>query len=103
MITDEMMLHRMFVRYCNTHVVTVVSYRSKSSAMTIATTVENSVAVKVAKFKSIERFIIVIDQKNIMKLAFRVIAPIKFKNGKYNPSFLLETADGELEIVFRNS
>ena len=103
MITDEMMLHRMFVRYCNTQVVTVVSYCSKSSAITIASTVENFVEVKIAKFKSIERFIIVVDQKDIMKVAFRVIAPVKFKIGKYNPSFMLETADGDLEIVFRNS
>jgi|GEM_PF-6480248 len=103
MFTDEMMLHRMFVRYCNTHVVTRVSYLSKSSTMTLESTFKNYIAVSVTKLRSIEEFIAVIEQKGIMKMAFRITAPVKIAVNNRDTHFLLETVDGELKIVFRNS
>ena len=93
----------MFVRYSETHMVTMISYLSKTSSLKIVSTFENPLTAKIEKFKSIEYFILVVNQKNIMKMAFRIISPVKFKGNEYDASFLLETPDGELGINFRDS
>ena len=103
MITNDMMIHKMFVRCSETHTVTMISYLSKTSSLKIVSTFENPLTVKIEKFKSIERFIIVVNQKNIMKVAFGILSPIKFISAEYDASFLLETTDGELKITFRDS
>lgn len=103
MYTDEMMRHRMFVRYCDTHVVTRVSCLSKSSTIALESTFENPLIVKVSKFKSIEQFILMAEQKGIMKMAFKIRESIKIKNKNRETHFLLETVDGKIEIIFRNS
>lgn len=103
MFTDEMMLYRMFLRYCNSHAATKVSCLSKSSSIKLESTLENYIRVKVAKFKNVEEFILVVEQKGIMKLAFKIESPVKFQDKNHDTNFLLETVDGELEIVFRNS
>ncbi|WP_281862684.1 hypothetical protein [Planomicrobium okeanokoites] len=103
MFTDEMMRHRMFVRYCETHVVTSVSCLSDSTSITLNSTLENPLIMKVTKFKSIEQFIIVAEQKGIMKIAIKITEPIKIKDKNRETHFLLETVDGQMEIIFRNS
>ncbi|AQU78446.1 hypothetical protein [Planococcus faecalis] len=103
MLTNEMMLHRMFVRYCNTHVVTRVSYLSKSSKITLESTFENYLSVKVGKLKSIENFIMVVEQRGIMKMAYKITAPVKINIKNQDTHFLLESIDGQLKIVFSNS
>lgn len=103
MITDEMMLYRLFNRFCETHFVTLVSYHSKSSAMTLTSTIENRVRVKVRKFKSIERFILEIAQGKCVRLRFLICTPLKYRHDNFEPAFLLETEEGIVKIIFRNS
>lgn len=103
MYTDEMMRHKMFVSDCESHVVTKVSCLSNSTSIILESTFENPLTVKVSKFKSIEQFILVAEQKGNMKMAFKITEPIKIKNKNLDTHYLLETADGVLEIVFRNS
>lgn len=103
MYTDESMLHRSFVKYFNTHEVTKVSYHSKSSSIVLEATFENPIAVSISEIKSIEQFTIVAVQKGIVKMAFKIKASVAKKSNKPDIQFLLETIDGEFEIVFRNS
>lgn len=103
MFTDEMMLHRLFNRVCENQLVTTVSYRSESSTMLLASTIENPVTVKVVKFKSIENFILGIAQGNYLRMRFLIRSPLTSMPDKYEPSFLLKTPDGEVKITFRNS
>lgn len=103
MITDDMMLYRLFNRVCQNHLVTIVSYRSKSTTMTVASSYDYPVTVKVLKFRSIDDFIFGIAQVDILRMRFRICMPVRYKNDRYAPSFLLETAEGELEVIFRNS
>lgn len=103
MITEDMMMFRMFKRLCSEQVIMAVHYQSKKSDMNLRSIPEEPIHIKVGKFVSIEKFIVIIKVGRHIQMKFLVTQPPKFNHNSFKPKSILETGDGTLTIEYCNS
>lgn len=103
MITHEMMMCRMFRRLCEEQFIMEINYKTKENSFKLTSSVTHPLEMKILKFISVERLIVLVKLGKHVQMKFLVCSTPEFIRHNISPKSILTTKDGKLTIEYRNS